>query len=334
MSLFLFGGCMAQEKGATNQEEGAQRRIHTAEWNRAKANGIGGGGKNVKVKGIRKFIEDNPDSPYLPEAIGLFGRAGARALFPYFFFKSQGILEYDEEAAEKLFFHDFGESMNTEKKREAIIGLNDHFREDEDIVFDDLYLTMPHGTDLTRWHLFLNPESKFLDALKERIEEQANEAWEYCKKSDTPIDYQEFMWCYPDSRYFGKARNLVLEATALSGDLKPKVDAWVRKQVELKKKRELGDGRRAKVVRERPVLAPNELSVKLCIRNLATIDGVKKVWAEDNEKLGTDTPEPKDLYSPPLYIRIEPVCPEGGTYTIGAVKDLPTCSHPGHVFKR
>ena len=64
-----------------------------------------------------------------------------------------------------------------------------------------------------------------------------------------------------------------------------------------------------------------------CINNLRQIDGAKNEWALEKNKKATDVPTKEDLLP---YLRSWPVCPQGGTYTIGAVGDKPTCSIPGH----
>jgi hypothetical protein len=64
-----------------------------------------------------------------------------------------------------------------------------------------------------------------------------------------------------------------------------------------------------------------------CINNLRQIDGAKNEWALEKGKTATDVPTKADLLP---YLRSWPVCPQGGTYTINAVGDKPTCSIPGH----
>ena len=63
-----------------------------------------------------------------------------------------------------------------------------------------------------------------------------------------------------------------------------------------------------------------------CVANLKQIDGAKQQWAIENKKNGTDTPGKTDLYGTSLYIKVEPICPLAGTYTIGAVNVNPSCS--------
>jgi hypothetical protein len=59
------------------------------------------------------------------------------------------------------------------------------------------------------------------------------------------------------------------------------------------------------------------------------IDAAKSQWALEKSKTATDVPTQDDL-KPYLMNSQFPVCPQGGTYTIGAVGDKPTCTIPGH----
>ncbi len=63
-----------------------------------------------------------------------------------------------------------------------------------------------------------------------------------------------------------------------------------------------------------------------CIANLKQIEGAKANWALENKKTSSDTPTDAMLYGGSLYIARTPVCPGGGTYTIGAVDTAPACS--------
>jgi hypothetical protein len=68
-----------------------------------------------------------------------------------------------------------------------------------------------------------------------------------------------------------------------------------------------------------------------CINNLRQIDAAKQQWWLVNNKTDVDVPTAQDL-QPYLKGGVLPVCPSGGTYTIGAVGVPPTCSTPGHVL--
>jgi hypothetical protein len=68
-----------------------------------------------------------------------------------------------------------------------------------------------------------------------------------------------------------------------------------------------------------------------CIANLRLIYAAKQAWALEKNKADTDIPTQQDIL-PYLKGSVFPVCPSGGTYTIGAVGQLPTCSISGHVL--
>ncbi len=71
-----------------------------------------------------------------------------------------------------------------------------------------------------------------------------------------------------------------------------------------------------------------------CIANMKQIDGAKATWALENKKQNTDTPQAASLYGSVNYIRTEPLCPGGGSYTLGTVATKPVCSlsAEGHVL--
>jgi hypothetical protein len=68
-----------------------------------------------------------------------------------------------------------------------------------------------------------------------------------------------------------------------------------------------------------------------CINNLHMIATAKTQWALDKQKSTSDVPTVQDL-QPYFKDGILPVCPDGGTYSINAVGEAPTCSVPGHVL--
>lgn len=75
-------------------------------------------------------------------------------------------------------------------------------------------------------------------------------------------------------------------------------------------------------------------NVDACVNNLRLYDSAKQQWALENKKQATDTPTEDDL-RPYLGRGANgemPTCPDGGTYTIGAVGEKPTCSNPSHVL--
>ena len=69
-----------------------------------------------------------------------------------------------------------------------------------------------------------------------------------------------------------------------------------------------------------------------CVANLRTMDGAKATWALEQHKTGTDVPNDNDLFGTTLYIKEKPSCPAGGTYSLNAVDQKPSCSIPDHTF--
>src|SRR6185295_17047797 len=73
---------------------------------------------------------------------------------------------------------------------------------------------------------------------------------------------------------------------------------------------------------------------KSCIANLKQIESAKEQWAMDTKAAPDGTPATTDLYGNSLYIKVEPHCPSGGSYTIGDMNTRPACDRPageGHV---
>ena len=66
-----------------------------------------------------------------------------------------------------------------------------------------------------------------------------------------------------------------------------------------------------------------------CINNLRMIEAAKNEWALEHSKKPADVPASQDL-TPYFKSGAFPTCPAGGTYTIGAVSNAPTCSVSGH----
>lgn len=49
----------------------------------------------------------------------------------------------------------------------------------------------------------------------------------------------------------------------------------------------------------------------------------------DNHRDATDTATMAELAVPGVYMRGNPACPAGGTYTVGRLDQVPTCSLGG-----
>jgi hypothetical protein len=87
-------------------------------------------------------------------------------------------------------------------------------------------------------------------------------------------------------------------------------------------------------VQAKELAAKQKQNDDACINNLRLIDAAKQQWALEFRKQTTDTPVVEDL-RPYLGRGTNgemPVCPDGGTYTFGAVGEKPTCTNPTHVL--
>ena len=69
-----------------------------------------------------------------------------------------------------------------------------------------------------------------------------------------------------------------------------------------------------------------------CQSALHAIETVKKEWAKANNLPDSAVPTDADLFGPKAYMKTKPGCPGGGTITLGAVGEHPTCSIPDHVY--
>lgn len=69
-----------------------------------------------------------------------------------------------------------------------------------------------------------------------------------------------------------------------------------------------------------------------CIANLKQVDSAKEQWAMDQRKNAGDACALTDLVGTAAYLKANPTCPSGGTYTVAAVGTNPTCSITGHTL--
>ena len=79
------------------------------------------------------------------------------------------------------------------------------------------------------------------------------------------------------------------------------------------------------------VRARESSRARSCVANLKQIDAAKEQYAMDNNLSNGATCVMEDLV--PTYLKSQPSCPSGGTYTVGAIGTNPTCSIGGtHVL--
>src|SRR5437870_1984790 len=67
-----------------------------------------------------------------------------------------------------------------------------------------------------------------------------------------------------------------------------------------------------------------------CLAELRGIWSAKVSWMIENNKTTNDAPTWSDFVGPDSYLTAVPKCPDGGSYTIGRMAELPTCSVPAH----
>ena len=75
------------------------------------------------------------------------------------------------------------------------------------------------------------------------------------------------------------------------------------------------------------IRAREQSRAKACSSNLRQIDSAEEQWAMDTRAAqGAAAPATTALYGANLYIKVAPLCPSSGTYTIGAVGVAPVCT--------
>ena len=80
------------------------------------------------------------------------------------------------------------------------------------------------------------------------------------------------------------------------------------------------------------VKARKSAQKQACIGNLKAIEGAKATWALESRKGDNDVPTDTDLYGPDKALAKKPECPGGGTYSINAVSEKPTCTIADHTL--
>jgi prepilin-type N-terminal cleavage/methylation domain-containing protein len=70
---------------------------------------------------------------------------------------------------------------------------------------------------------------------------------------------------------------------------------------------------------------------RTCIANLRQVESAKEQWAMETGATATGTPTQTALVGDATtgFIKVWPVCPTAGTYTIGNMSTRPTCSIGG-----
>src|SRR5881397_3809211 len=77
------------------------------------------------------------------------------------------------------------------------------------------------------------------------------------------------------------------------------------------------------------VKARNQAMYNVCQSNLRTIQGAKETWALENKKSRDEIPTDEELFGQSKQMAEKPVCRAGGSYTLNAVRESPTCTVHG-----
>jgi|GEM_PF-290435 len=72
--------------------------------------------------------------------------------------------------------------------------------------------------------------------------------------------------------------------------------------------------------------ARDNARLRACQENLMKLDSAKEQWALENNKSNGAEVKMEDLIGEDKYILRRPVCPRGGTYTLGVIGEYPKCS--------
>ena len=69
---------------------------------------------------------------------------------------------------------------------------------------------------------------------------------------------------------------------------------------------------------------------QLCIENLSQIESAKQIWGVENAKKDGDVPVITELVGPNNYMKTDPLCPAGGSYSMNAIGANASCTIDGH----
>lgn len=71
---------------------------------------------------------------------------------------------------------------------------------------------------------------------------------------------------------------------------------------------------------------------RICVDNLRMIEAARGDLASARRERKNDDLMVTETDIVPTYLKVMPVCPSGGTYTVGAIGEHPTCTYAGHVL--
>jgi hypothetical protein len=171
----------------------------------------------------------------------------------------------------------------------------------------------------------LHAEQERADQLQARLDELQN--------SNSSSQAAEIARLRADNQDLPRLRNQVTQLLAEKQKLTQKLNATLtaaqQQQAQIEQIAAENQQARAAAQEANAVLERNA-----CINNLRQIDAAKQQWALEKNKTEAAVPTVQDIAP---YLKLDangniPGCPSGGTYTLNAVGELPSCSIPGHVL--
>ena len=156
------------------------------------------------------------------------------------------------------------------------------------------------------------------------------------KNSNAGASAAEIARLRADNQDLPRLRNQVTQLQTanrkLNQQLKATLTAAQQQQAQLEQVAAENQQARATVQAAADVVAAAARNT--CINHLRQIDAAKQQWALEKNKTADAIPTVQDIAP---YIKLDangniPGCPSGGTYTLNAVGELPSCSVPGHVL--
>ena len=166
-------------------------------------------------------------------------------------------------------------------------------------------------------------------AEKERAD-QLQEQVDALKNSNAGMQGAEIARLRADNQDLPRLRNQVTQLQAanqkLSQQLNLTLTAAQQQQAQLEQIAAENQQARA-AAQQADALAEHNA----CINNLRQIDAAKQQWALEKSKAADAIPTTQDLL-PYFKDGVLPACPSGGSYTLNAVGELPSCSIAGHVL--
>ena len=169
-------------------------------------------------------------------------------------------------------------------------------------------------------------------AEKERAD-QLQAQLEELKNSNAGSQAAEIARLHADNQDLPRLRNQVTQLQAvnkkLSQQLNLTLTAAQQSQAQLEQVAAENQQVRAAAQEANAVVERNA-----CINNLRQLDAAKQQWALEKSKTADAIPTVQDIAP---YLKLDangnvPGCPSGGTYTLNAVGELPSCSVAGHVL--